>query len=161
LEPFQDASDVDPMIFQRVGEDEDVIEVDHYEDISHVSENMVHKRLKRSGCIGESHRHDQELERAVSGSEGCLPLMASQNANIVIAGVKVELGVDPCIAKLVKEVSDEGDRVPILVDDFVEVLEVDAKPQSTILFLVKRTGVLAGNCDVWMKPLPSISSRNS
>src|SRR5882724_7101268 len=116
-EPFQDMSDMDLMIFQRVGEDEDVIEVDHYEDISHVSENMVHKCLKRSGCIGESHRHDQELERAILGLEGCLPLMASHDANIVIAGTKVELGVDPCITKLVEEVSDEGNRVPILVHD--------------------------------------------
>src|SRR5882724_5616266 len=139
-EPFQDMSDMDLMIFQRVGEDEDVIEVDHYEDISHVSENMVHKHLKHSGCVGESHRHDQELERAISGSEGCLPLVASRNANIVIAGAKVELGVDPCIAKLVEEVSDEGDRVLILARDFVEVSEVDAKPQSTILFLGEEDG---------------------
>ena len=128
------------MIFQRVGENEDVIEVDHYKDISHVSENMVHKCLKCSGCIGESHGHDQELERAVSGSEGCLPLVASHDVDIVIAGAKVELGVDLCIAKLVKEVSDEGDQVPILACDFVEVSEVDAKPQSSIFFLGEEDG---------------------
>jgi len=55
---FQDASDVDLMIFQRVGEYEDVIKVDHYEDISHVSEDMVHEGLERSGSIGESDWHD-------------------------------------------------------------------------------------------------------
>ena len=46
------------MLFQRVGEDEDVIEVDHYEDISHVSEDVVHEGLKRSRNIGKSHWHD-------------------------------------------------------------------------------------------------------
>jgi len=38
------------MIFQWVREDEDVIEVDHYEDISHVSEDVIHEGLEH--CIG-------------------------------------------------------------------------------------------------------------
>jgi len=54
---LQDISDMDL--------DEDVIRIDHYKDISHVSEDVVHKHLKHSGCIGESHWHDQELKGAV------------------------------------------------------------------------------------------------
>jgi len=42
MKVLQDMSDMNPMIFQWVWEDEDVIEVDHYEDISHVSEDVVH-----------------------------------------------------------------------------------------------------------------------
>jgi len=59
---FQDVSDVDLMIFQGIGEDEDVVEVDHYKDISHVSEDVIHEGLERSGSIGESHRHIQEFK---------------------------------------------------------------------------------------------------
>jgi len=86
---IQDASDVNLMLFQRVREDEDIIKVDHYEDISHVSEDVVHEGLECSGSIGKSHWHDQELEGAVTRSEGCLPLMAHCDANIVVASMEV------------------------------------------------------------------------
>ena len=52
VQMFQDASDVDLMIFQGIGEDEDIIEVDHNKDVSHVSEDMIHEGLKHSGSIG-------------------------------------------------------------------------------------------------------------
>jgi len=52
MQTFQNFSNVGLMIFKRVGEDEDVIEVDHYEDISHVSEDMINEGLEHSGCIG-------------------------------------------------------------------------------------------------------------
>jgi len=34
---------VNLVVFQRVGKDEDIIGVDHYKDVSHVSEDMLHK----------------------------------------------------------------------------------------------------------------------
>ena len=40
-------------------------------------------------------------------SEGCLPLVACCNANIVVARAEVELSVDLCTAQLVKEIDDE------------------------------------------------------
>ena len=87
---FQDTSDVDLMIFKGIGEDEDIVEVDHYADVSHVSEDMIHGGLECSGSIGESHGHNQEFKRAISGS----------NMNIVIASMQVELGVDLCTSGL-------------------------------------------------------------
>jgi len=51
--------------------------------------------------------------------------------------MEVELGVDLCSAKLVKDVCDEWDWVPILLSDPVEVSEVDTEFQSTILLLGK------------------------
>src|SRR5882724_12065895 len=134
---FQDASDVDLMIFQRVGEYEDVIKVDHYEHISHVSEDMVHEGLERSGSIGKSHWHDQELEGAVARSESCLPLVACCDTNIVVASTEVELGVDLRAAQLVEEVGDEWNRVPILSSNLVEVLEIYTESQGTVLLLCK------------------------
>jgi len=118
---------MDLMIFQRIGEDEDIVEVDHYEDVSHVSEDMIHEGLKCSGCIGETHGHNQELKRAISSAKGCLPLVASGNANIVVASVQVELGIDLGTAELVEQVGDEWDWVPILPGDLVEVPKVDTE----------------------------------
>ena len=62
VQPIQDTLDVNLVVFQRIGEDEDIIEVDHYEDVGHILEDMVHKGLKHSGCIGEPHRHDQKFK---------------------------------------------------------------------------------------------------
>jgi len=119
-------------------EDEDIIEVDHYKDVSHVSEDMVHEGLERSGGIGEPHGHNQEFESAISGAKGCLPLVASGNVHMVVASAQVELGVDLGTAKLVKEVGNKWDRVPILPCEFVEVPEVDTEPQGTIFHLGKQ-----------------------
>ena len=44
-------SDVDLMIFQGIGEDEDIVEVDHYEDVSHVSEDVIHEGLDVAGAL--------------------------------------------------------------------------------------------------------------
>ena len=88
---------------------------------------MVHKGLKRSGSIGESQWHDQELEGAIVRPEGCFPLMAHCNTNIVVASTEVELGVDLCAAQLVEEVGNEWNRVSILSSDLVEVSEVDTE----------------------------------
>jgi len=63
--------------------------------------------------------------------------MASCNVNIVVTSMEVELGVDLCTAKLVKEVGDEWDWVPILLSDLVEVLEVNTESQGAILLLSK------------------------
>jgi len=46
------------MIFQGVREYEDVVKIDHYEDISHVSEYVIHEGLEHSRSIGKSHWHD-------------------------------------------------------------------------------------------------------
>jgi len=100
---------------------EDIIEVYHYKDISHVLEDVVHKGLKCSGSIGESHQHDQEFEGAIVHPEGCFPLMACCDTNIVVASMEVELGVDLCAAQLVEEVGNEWNWVLILSSDLVEV----------------------------------------
>jgi len=88
---------------------------------------MIHEGLEHSGSIGKSHQHDQELKGAIVCLEGCLPLMASCDTNIVVANVEVEVGVDLCTAQLVKEIGDEWNWVPILPCDLVEVVEVDTE----------------------------------
>src|SRR5882672_221025 len=126
------------MIFKGIGEDEDIVEVDHYKDVSHVFEDVIHEGLEHSGSIGESHGHNQEFKGAISGAKGCLPLMSCGNTNIVIASMQFELGVDLGAAKLVKEVGDKQNRVPILPGELVEVPEVDIELQGTVFLLHKQ-----------------------
>src|SRR5882672_5455176 len=132
MQTFQDTSDVDLMIFKGVGEDEDIVEVDHYKDVIHVSEDMVHEGLECSGSIGEPHGHNQEFEGAISGAKCCLPLMASGDTNIVVAGPQVKLGVDLGTAELVQEVGDQRDQVPIIPGELVEVPKVDTESEGPI-----------------------------
>ena len=77
-------------------------------------------------------------------SDCCLPLMASCNANIVVAHAEVKLGVDLCTAKLGEEVGDKRDWVPILLSDLVEVSEVKTESQGAILLLGKEI-----RCSLW------------
>ena len=104
---------------------------------------MIHEGLEHSRSIGKSHQHDQELKGAVSHLEDCLPLVASCDVNIVVASAEVELGVDLCTAKLIKEGGDKWDQVPILLSDLVEVSEVNAELQGAILLLRK------DRCTTW------------
>ena len=75
--------------------------------------------------------------------EGCLPLVACCNANIVVSSVEVKLCVNLSHAKLVQEVGNEWNWVPILPSDLVEVSEVNTELQGTIL-LSKENG-----CTAW------------
>ena len=84
--------------------------------------------------------------------------MASCDVNIVVASAEVELGVDLCAAKLVEEVGDKWDQIPILPCDLVEVSELTQSCRVPSFFLEKRTGAPAGNWDDQMNLLPSMSS---
>ena len=77
-------------------------------------------------------------------SEGCLPLVACCNANVVVASMEVKLGLDLCAAQVVEEVGDKQDWVLILPCDLIEVLEVDTESQGAILLLGKEDG-----CTAW------------
>src|SRR5882672_2824796 len=99
---------------------------------------MIHEGLECSRGIGESHGHNQEFERAISGAKCCLPLMASSDANIVVASPQVELSVDLGTAKLVKEVGNKRNRVPILPGELVEIPEVDTESQGPIFLFCKQ-----------------------
>jgi len=66
-------------------------------------------------------------------SEGCLPLVAHCDMNIVVASMEVELGVDLCAAQLVEEIGNEWNRVAILLSNIVEVSKVHTESQGSIL----------------------------
>ncbi len=45
-------------------------------------------------CIGEAKVHDEEIEGAVAGSEGGLPVITGSNADKVVSSMEVDLGED-------------------------------------------------------------------
>ena len=85
---------------------------------------------------GTNRDNNQEFEGAITHSEGCLPLMAHCDTNIVVASMKVKLCIDLCTAQLV-EIGEKWDWVLILLCDLVEVAEVDTESQGAILLRSK------------------------
>jgi len=72
--------------------------------------------------------------------EGCFPLMACCDTNIVVASMEVELGVDLCAAQLVEEVGNEWNWVLILSSDLVRFQKSTQSRRVPSFFLAKRTG---------------------
>ena len=72
------------MLFLRLGEDQDVVQVDHHNTFHYeVPEDVVHHGLEGGQTVSYSKEHYQGFEQASIGSEGCLPLVSGLNANIV------------------------------------------------------------------------------
>jgi len=59
-----------------VGIDEDVIQIYDDYDFDHIHKNVVHKSLKSSRCISKPFRHYQPLEGTIEGSECSLPFVS-------------------------------------------------------------------------------------
>ena len=51
-------ADVFLMLFEIIGIDEDVIEIDHNAFVKQISKDVVHKPLERGRRVGEAERHD-------------------------------------------------------------------------------------------------------
>jgi len=51
-----------------VGIDEDVIQIYDDYDVNHICENVIHKSLKSGRCISKPFRHYQPLEGTIAGS---------------------------------------------------------------------------------------------
>ena len=81
------------MLFLRLGEDQDVVQVDHHNTFHYeVLEDVVHHGLEGGWTVSHSKEHYQGFEQASIGSEGHLPLVSGLNANIVETPIDIQLG---------------------------------------------------------------------
>ncbi|KIM65167.1 hypothetical protein SCLCIDRAFT_113717 [Scleroderma citrinum Foug A] len=96
------------VILHIVRVDQDVVEVNYHADIKHICEYRVYKPLEYGRGSGEAERHHQPLIGAISGSEGCFPLITISNANQMVRMPKVDFSVDLCSARRVEQVRDKG-----------------------------------------------------
>src|SRR5882724_11458928 len=67
---------VEFMLGNIVGIDEDVIQIYDDYDVIHICENVVHKSLKSGGCISKPFRHYQPLKGTIAGSKCSLPFVS-------------------------------------------------------------------------------------
>ena len=72
------------MLFLRLGEDQDVVQVDHHDTFRYeVPEDVVHHGLESGQTVSHSKEHYQGFKQTSIGSEGRLSLVSGLNANVV------------------------------------------------------------------------------
>ena len=72
------------MFFLHLGEDQDVVQIDHHDTLCYeVPEDVVHHGLEGGRTIGHFKEHYQGFEQTSIGLEGCLPLVPGLNADVV------------------------------------------------------------------------------
>ena len=100
--------------------------------------SIVHEVLKGGWCNGESHWHDKKFKGAITSLKQGFPLVTRGDANIVVSGAQVKLGVDFCRAQLVNEVGDQWYRVSVLLGDLVKVPKIYTEPKGAIFLFSKK-----------------------
>jgi hypothetical protein len=113
------------MVMSVLREDEDVVEVEYNEDVSHVLKDVIHEVLECCWSIRQSEWHDKVFERPIAGAKGCLPFLTRCDLNIVITRMKIKLGVDVRTFELVNEIRNEGYGVLVLSCETVQASIVD------------------------------------
>lgn len=72
------------VLLQRLGKDEDVVNVNKHKTVYHVAAHIVHKRLENSWRVGETKGHDHVLEMTQGCIKSCLLLVTAVNAHQVV-----------------------------------------------------------------------------
>ena len=81
------------MLFLRLGEDQDVVQVDHHNTFCYeVPEDVVHHSLEGGQTVSHFKEHYQGFEQALISSEGRLPLVSGLNVNVVETLMDIQLG---------------------------------------------------------------------
>ena len=103
------------MLFLHLGEDQDVVQVDHYNTFCYeVPKDVVHHGLEGGWTVSHSKEHYQGFEQASIGLKGRLPLVSRLNANIVETPTDIQLGEVSGPVELGHEFRDQWERVLVL-----------------------------------------------
>ena len=88
--------------------------------------------------VCQSKWHHKILKMAISGPEGCLPLIPILDAHQVVGSTEVNLGVHLGSPQPVKKRCDQGEGISVLLGDFIESSVVNTMAEGAILLLDKQ-----------------------
>jgi hypothetical protein len=135
LQAGEDLVDNGAVLFQGRCEDKDIVQVDSDLALNdQVSEDRVHEGLEGGRRVGESEEHDKRFKESLVGGEGSLPFL---DTDVVVSPTNVELGEVLGALESVDDIRDEGERVPVLDCDLVELPIVLHKAELAVLLLDK------------------------
>jgi len=118
------------VLFLCLGEDQDVVQVDHHNTFCYeVPEDVIHYGLEGGQTVSHSKEHYQGFEQASIGLEGHLPLISGLNVNVVETPTDIQLGEVSGPAELGHEFGDQWERVLVLDCHRVECSIVLNQPE--------------------------------
>ena len=75
--------------------DENIMKVDNNTNIKHICEDVIHKVLEGSRCIGQAKGHHHPLEGSILGLEYCLLFITIPDLDEIVVGMlQINLGID-------------------------------------------------------------------
>ena len=117
---------------------EDVVEEHHYEVVQQRAEDALHQVHEGCRCVGQPEGQHQELEVTVAGAERGLVDVRVVDANLPVAGAKVNLAETLRAVQAVEQLVDARQRVLVLDRRRVERAVVDAQSQRAVGLAVEQ-----------------------
>ena len=112
-----------------------VIHIDLEPSLSdHVSEDMIHERLKSWRGVAETKKHYSGFKEAKGSDECHFPLVFLLNANVIIAPLNIKLGEQCGVLHIIDQLRDEGERIPVSNGVGIEILIILAWSQGSVFF---------------------------
>ena len=93
---LQNAPDVLHMLCRVLGEDDDVIEDPHSDDILVFSQDVIHEELKHGRCVCWALGAHLVFEMPLSAPKGCFPFIPLFHLDLVVGITQVNLREHLC-----------------------------------------------------------------
>ena len=110
---------------------------------NHISENVVHERLKSRRSVAEPKKHYGGFKETKRGDERRFPLIFLSDADIVITPSNIEFGEQCGVLHVINQLRDEGERIPVVNSVGVEISIILTRSQGSVLlgYEEKRRGL--------------------
>ena len=134
------------VLFERLREDEDVVEITHCEPVQEWMDCVVHDGLECRRRIRQAERHHEVLEMPMTSAKCRLPFVPFLDADVGVCGRKVEACEVSCACQLVPQLRDQGQGVPVLHRLAVQLSVVHTHPELAILLWHEKDWVAGRRC---------------
>jgi hypothetical protein len=128
------------MLLLIFGIDDDIIDKDHYEFVELRHKHGVHEVHEVGWGIRETKGHHQELVKTITSGESSFRNVTRSNFDLVVTGMKIDLGENFGSSQLIKKNINSGKRIFVLDGHCIERSVVNTQPQATIFLFDKESG---------------------
>src|SRR5882762_5783150 len=110
------------MFFESGGGDEDVVHVnENLPSGDEVFEGIIHHGLKGSRGVAKAEKHNKGFEHPAISFEGCFPLVAVLDPDVIIPPANVEFAKDFRVFEFVRNVRNKRKGVLIFYREVIEL----------------------------------------
>jgi hypothetical protein len=137
---LQDNSEMFGILLLIFEIDDDIIDKDHYEFVELCHKHGVHEVHEVGWGIRETKGHHQELVKTITSGESSFRNVTRSNFDLVVTGMKIDLGENFGSSQLIKKNINSGKRIFVLDGHCIEWSVVNTQPQATIFLFDKESG---------------------